>query len=909
MTAALRLKVLPRFPARIEGTDGVKVTRASGSPDLNVSLDFENLGDVAGIADPDENFFAMWDRETGAYRRIPFQSMFDSAGVASGYPTKAAAQAANIPAPVHAIEVYGEVTVGDGEGGLYIDTNNGSTDTFTSGEGRTWYRAADVGPDRIAFPDRVRNVLGGFDTEAAFISARIPAPIMQVETAGYTAVGDGGGHVKKRISTPGSPQPWQKQSADGSWWEIASERIAPEMLGAAGDGIANDGTAVSNASSAAVALGKKLLLLASSIYLFTQVTIAAGCEMESRGAVLRSDGTLTVAGDITLTIGDQVKFDELAFSTPGTETNEDIIRIGANVRGLYLEAVSDTQRAGGGIVTEGDTVQIGYIKTRNIDRPLHLYNTSTAAQTTGSVIGFLECESRVRAFRATFCSFKLGGIKATVRSANASKSAGHNTVLIVGCSDWEIGDIWAEDTGEHDIRFGTDGAYRVTQNWRIGRVYSIRSGGCVLKINPTFKKTITGTVAVTSGSAALTGTGTSFTTDLRRHSNIRITDTGEIYRVLEVASDTSATLDRNVTTTDASSALEVMEGVWDGEVASVVGVDVGDGSPEGNEELIRLTHAYGVEIGPSVAFRGGEVTSAQSLVRVNDICDVEIASLGGDGTNSGSVIIDGTSDVDGVNQFGGDITDFRVNKLYGQAGGADSIGVNTTFNLNRVTINLDNHFGFTTNLLRWTAGVLSGPFNLRGTVAGSVPPAFVTPPDNDNFTIDLQYNNARASGRTSGARFTAIHEIMSGVFSASNVSPNGFFVNATRATAGLGNYGAALELSRPGSSRRGAAVVVKQTGASGFQTGLAVMVGNPGVTGSDALVEGFLADHLGNANVIGEYQVDGTRVVGNRVAGWAAATGTATRTTFATSTVTTAQLAERVKALIDDLTTHGLIGA
>ncbi|NBW14597.1 MAG: hypothetical protein EBR82_42020 [Caulobacteraceae bacterium] len=34
---------------------------------------------------------------------------------------------------------------------------------------------------------------------------------------------------------------------------------------------------------------------------------------------------------------------------------------------------------------------------------------------------------------------------------------------------------------------------------------------------------------------------------------------------------------------------------------------------------------------------------------------------------------------------------------------------------------------------------------------------------------------------------------------------------------------------------------------------------------------------------------------------WAAATGTATRTTFATSTVTTAQLAERVKALIDDL--------
>lgn len=42
--------------------------------------------------------------------------------------------------------------------------------------------------------------------------------------------------------------------------------------------------------------------------------------------------------------------------------------------------------------------------------------------------------------------------------------------------------------------------------------------------------------------------------------------------------------------------------------------------------------------------------------------------------------------------------------------------------------------------------------------------------------------------------------------------------------------------------------------------------------------------------------------------GWAAATGNATRTTFATSTVTLPVLAEHVKALIDDLTAKGLIG-
>jgi hypothetical protein len=56
---------------------------------------------------------------------------------------------------------------------------------------------------------------------------------------------------------------------------------------------------------------------------------------------------------------------------------------------------------------------------------------------------------------------------------------------------------------------------------------------------------------------------------------------------------------------------------------------------------------------------------------------------------------------------------------------------------------------------------------------------------------------------------------------------------------------------------------------------------------------------------------NGTKVIGPRKTGWAVATGTATRTAFDTTTVTTAQLAERVKALIDDLhgtAGHGLIG-
>lgn len=108
---------------------------------------------------------------------------------------------------------------------------------------------------------------------------------------------------------------------------------------------------------------------------------------------------------------------------------------------------------------------------------------------------------------------------------------------------------------------------------------------------------------------------------------------------------------------------------------------------------------------------------------------------------------------------------------------------------------------------------------------------------------------------------------------------------------------------------------------------------DPGISFIDSADSGFSCDSNGDISIVSNsvqqltvssagtvfaenvdlasgkvYEINGTQVVGARVTGWAAATGTATRTTFATSTVTTQQLAERVKALVDDLIAHGLIG-
>jgi hypothetical protein len=66
----------------------------------------------------------------------------------------------------------------------------------------------------------------------------------------------------------------------------------------------------------------------------------------------------------------------------------------------------------------------------------------------------------------------------------------------------------------------------------------------------------------------------------------------------------------------------------------------------------------------------------------------------------------------------------------------------------------------------------------------------------------------------------------------------------------------------------------------------------------------------GALNLEGNLYRGGTQVITARQTGWTAPTGTPTRTGFATSTPpSNTVLAEHLKALIDDLITHGVIGA
>ena len=84
----LRMRVLPRFPAKITATNGLTVERPNGTPNLIVKPSFGDLVQIPNVGDGDNVFFMAWDKVLGLYRIMSFNDLF--AGVSSlGFMTEA----------------------------------------------------------------------------------------------------------------------------------------------------------------------------------------------------------------------------------------------------------------------------------------------------------------------------------------------------------------------------------------------------------------------------------------------------------------------------------------------------------------------------------------------------------------------------------------------------------------------------------------------------------------------------------------------------------------------------------------------------------------------------------------------------------------------------------------------------
>lgn len=220
-------------------------------------------------------------------------------------------------------------------------------------------------------------------------------------------------------------------------------------------------------------------------YRVGNLTLPSGLKVSGSGVVLRAkDGG--VKGNVWLTIGESVFLETLHLSVSGRDRGYAFGRIGAGCRIGRLELIADEQARQGGIVCSGHDVRIDHFLSRAVDRPLQVIGRPERPAA-HFYLGHMTVTNYVRALRTDYLDdFEVGILESSGRSPHASKRAGHNGILIVGCRRGRFKECRIADAGEHAVRIG--GARRKTLDINFDQIIALRSGGCALKINPTSQR-------------------------------------------------------------------------------------------------------------------------------------------------------------------------------------------------------------------------------------------------------------------------------------------------------------------------------------------------------------------------------------------------------------------------------------
>lgn len=163
----VKLRALPNFPVAVTGRTAIAIEKTSGRYylDLDVSDLVQNVNISAD--EVDQSWMLIWNSTTDAYELVPY-ALAATSGVSS------------------------------------LDGKTG---------------ALDIG-DGLAFTgDTLEAIAKDFASRAAVTVATVNSTVTYLRTAGYTAAGDGGGGLYKKVVA--EPSHYGKvQSGDGTWWEL-----------------------------------------------------------------------------------------------------------------------------------------------------------------------------------------------------------------------------------------------------------------------------------------------------------------------------------------------------------------------------------------------------------------------------------------------------------------------------------------------------------------------------------------------------------------------------------------------------------------------------------------------------------------------------------------------------------------
>lgn len=552
----------------------------------------------------------------------------------------------------------------------------------------------------------------------------------------------------------------------------------------------DDKTAIEAACAAAIASGGTVHLVGGRTYTVSQLSIPAGTRIRAGGAVIRCLGNLSGSSTRDITIGANCVIDELVMTRPGGLFN------GTNTYWCEI----------------GVGTQIGFLK-QAADAPWEYNGVLTNGS--GVHIDYYEAENVERVFDA------------------------HNTSTSVMAEDFYLGFIKVT-------------AYRRGLFMRGQKNFTV--GGYLMGTRSSFDGGVAqGQNGILIGGCNLGTIGSGYIGNAGEHA-IRIGGDANFLSHDIQFGDAYVYRARGCAIKVNPSGAPTGQRVRRLQFGTVKGVNIGEGPSGVNQEIIRLSHCYGIDIVGIDSNVDGLPSSGHSAVLLNNVNFVHIGSVRGS-FNAG-IRIDEESDADGVDTFAGNVLNVVVDSFTGTIGGfGNLLNVNApSISIGPITIRGIDISGFVTGLASFNVGTYAATVALEGRISGAVAPvvAFAGATPGDKVQLDLKWEHSRSSGRASGlsAPTQAALQLATPAFNPANTLAAGVFLNATQAPGGTDAFLGDVSGSRAGSGRRAWAVAGKQTGANSYNTGVSVFIGATS-SGTDALIEAATFDHFGNLLMLG----------------------------------------------------------
>ncbi len=102
MSAVVRLKVLPKYPANTVGEKFISITKVNGI--YTIDVDYTLLASVP-ILSPSTSFIAVYDAAAGSYKNVSLQDLLTAASLIPQEPTVVTGASATIAAGTQAVAI------------------------------------------------------------------------------------------------------------------------------------------------------------------------------------------------------------------------------------------------------------------------------------------------------------------------------------------------------------------------------------------------------------------------------------------------------------------------------------------------------------------------------------------------------------------------------------------------------------------------------------------------------------------------------------------------------------------------------------------------------------------------------------------------------------------------------------